>query len=74
MKKNIKRALALLLTICTLWSFVPTMVVAVGDGEQLPTTVVYDFVVQDTDLVDTNNKSLGNSILTNGAVKNAIDA
>ena len=73
MKKNIKRTVSMLLVLCSLLSLLPMTVIATGQ-ESVPEKIVYDFVVKDTDLVDTNNKSLGNGILTVGPVKNAIDA
>ena len=75
MKKNMKRVLAFLLAVCTVCSLLPTMVIAVGGGTEDPavTSAVYNFVVQNTDLVDTNGKSLGNGTLTHPSVKNAID-
>ena len=75
MRKNMRRALAFLLAVCTLCSLLPTMVIAgdVGAETPMPTTVVYDFVVQNTSLVDTNGKSLGNGLLSGNPVKNAIN-
>ena len=73
MKKNIKRAVSMLLVFCSLLSLLPA--VALATQQEAPADdVVYDFSVRDTELVNTNNRPLADSTLTDPLTKNAIDA
>ncbi len=72
--KNMKRMIAMVLVLCSVMSFVPSMAIAVGDGSggADPVTVTYDFELEKTTLTTTSGGSFANNNLPGAAVSGAI--
>ena len=72
--KNMKRMIAMVLVLCSVMSFVPSMAIAVGDGSGSadPVTVTYDFELEKTTLTTTSGGSFANNNLPGAAVSGAI--
>ncbi len=72
--KNLKRLIAMVLVLCSLMSFVPSMAVAVGNGEGSgdPVIVTYDFELEKTTLTTTSGGSFANGGLVGAAISGAV--
>ena len=72
---KMKRFVSMMLAICLLMSVVPTFAIALGDEQQeQPTTLTYDFVLKDTNLVYDTNKSFGGANFGDNKVQTALAA
>ncbi len=71
--KNLKRVISMVLVLCSLMSFVPSMVVAVeGEGSTEPVIVTYDFELEKTQLTTTSGGSFANQLLCGTASSGAL--